>query len=233
MSARKYILSLSGGKDSTAMLLRLLELGAPVDEIVYFDSGWEFPAMSKHIDTLEQYIGRKITRLHPRESFDYVLSSKPVTRRKKGDPMHGKVYRHGHGWPSMCRRWCTSSKCATIARHLPADAVTYIGFAADEQARSKGGLYPLQGWGWTEQKCLDFCRDKGFFFSGLYDHFSRVSCYRCPLKSLADFRTLRNFYPGLWQSMLSAANRIVSQQGRVFWHGKTLAELDAIFSSSP
>ena len=39
----KYIVSFSGGKDSTAMLLRLLEEGRPVDDIVFCDTTAEFP----------------------------------------------------------------------------------------------------------------------------------------------------------------------------------------------
>ena len=34
-----------GGKDSTAMLLHMLELGMPVNEVVNVDTGMEFPEM--------------------------------------------------------------------------------------------------------------------------------------------------------------------------------------------
>lgn len=33
----KHLVSLSGGKDSTAMLIRMLELGYQVDDIVFVD----------------------------------------------------------------------------------------------------------------------------------------------------------------------------------------------------
>lgn len=38
-----YVVSFSGGKDSTAMLLRLLELNYPIDEVVCCDTYKEFP----------------------------------------------------------------------------------------------------------------------------------------------------------------------------------------------
>ena len=44
-----HIASFSGGKDSTAMVLRLIAEGLPLDEIVFFDTGWEFPQMYEHI----------------------------------------------------------------------------------------------------------------------------------------------------------------------------------------
>ena len=37
----KNILSFSGGKDSTAMLLMAIDKNVSVDEIVVFDTGWD------------------------------------------------------------------------------------------------------------------------------------------------------------------------------------------------
>ena len=64
------IISLSGGKDSTAMLLMMLEKKIKVDHIVFFDTGWEFPEMYEHIDKLEKYIGSEIIRLKHKIPFD-------------------------------------------------------------------------------------------------------------------------------------------------------------------
>lgn len=44
----KNILSFSGGKDSTAMLLMAIDKNVSVDEIVVFDTGWEYPEMYEH-----------------------------------------------------------------------------------------------------------------------------------------------------------------------------------------
>ena len=57
MKERKYIVSLSGGKDSTAMLLRLIEEGYPIDLILFCDTGLEFPQMYDHIEKVQKYIG--------------------------------------------------------------------------------------------------------------------------------------------------------------------------------
>lgn len=54
MKPKKYVLSLSGGKDSTAMLLRLLEEKQPVDFILFCDTGLEFPQMYEHLEIYRQ-----------------------------------------------------------------------------------------------------------------------------------------------------------------------------------
>ena len=52
----KHIVSFSGGKDSTAMLLRMLEENMQVDEIIYCDTYKEFPQMYKHIEKIKKYL---------------------------------------------------------------------------------------------------------------------------------------------------------------------------------
>lgn len=71
MREKKYIVSLSGGKDSTAMLLRLIEENRPVDLILFCDTGLEFPQMYDHLRQLEEYIQRPITILKAEHSFEY------------------------------------------------------------------------------------------------------------------------------------------------------------------
>lgn len=66
-----HVVSLSGGKDSTAMPIMMLERGMPVDEVVWFDTGWEFPAMVGHIGKVEAETGVPVTRLRPDLPFNY------------------------------------------------------------------------------------------------------------------------------------------------------------------
>lgn len=74
----KYIVSFSGGKDSTAMLLRLIEEKKPIDEIIFCDTGKEFPdlfADAIRLDRLSPYqfspketLEQKVKRWHEKES---------------------------------------------------------------------------------------------------------------------------------------------------------------------
>ena len=50
----KHIAFFSGGKDSTAMLLLILENNLPLDEIIFNDTTVEFPDMYDHIDKVKK-----------------------------------------------------------------------------------------------------------------------------------------------------------------------------------
>lgn len=198
----KYIASLSGGKDSTAMVLRLLEENRPLDEIIFCDTGMEFPQMYEHLDRLEQYIGRPITRLKAPASFEYYFSED--TPPRKNPALLGKC---GRSWPGPLNRWCTGMlKTRIVDAYLKEQygqdtLIQYIGIAADEPERVKEHRYPLVEWGMTEADCLQYCRARGFDWSGLYDIFKRVSCWCCPLQPLEELRKLRTHFPTLWAKL--------------------------------
>ena len=75
-------MSFSGGKDSTAMLLRMIEENMKIDEIIFLDTGVEFPEMYNHIKQVEEYIGRPITKLKDEHSFEYYMLEHVKTRGK-------------------------------------------------------------------------------------------------------------------------------------------------------
>ena len=57
-----YVASLSGGKDSTAMVLRLVEEKWPLDLILFCDTGLEFPEMYTHVEQLEKELPVPVVR---------------------------------------------------------------------------------------------------------------------------------------------------------------------------
>ena len=114
MKTPLHVVSLSGGKDSTAMLLRMLEEGWPVDIILFCDTGLEFEAMYRHIDKLEQYIGRPITRLKSQQSFEYLFFEH--SPKRKNPALRDKK---GFSWAGPRNRWCTAVlKTRLIDRYL-------------------------------------------------------------------------------------------------------------------
>lgn len=208
------IVSFSGGKDSTAMLLRLMELNEPINEVIWCDTYKEFPEMYSHIAKVRKAVenaGIKFTELRAEHSFDYYMFEKYIDRKnvnvveKYNDPL-------GYSWAGPHMRWCTRVlKLEVVSKYIKEiekkyNVIQYIGIAADEQYRierkiSVGQRHPLVEWNWTEQMCLDYCYSKGYDWNGLYTHFTRASCWCCPLQSLDNLRNLYRFYPKLWDEL--------------------------------
>lgn len=197
----RKIVCFSGGKDSTAMLLLMIEKGISFNEIVYFNSGaWEFPEMKKHVFHVEKYIQKKITQLAPTKSFSYWFWQH-WPNRKHHQPGLGK------SWPTAVVKWCKRVKCDTMDKYCK-DSLRYIGFAHDEQKRCNtknmqklNVKFPLIDMEITEQQALQICYDHGFLWGGLYEHFDRASCWCCPYQPLKSLRSLWKYFPRLWQKL--------------------------------
>ena len=54
-----HAVSLSGGKDSTAMLLLMIERDLPINTVLWADTGMEFPEMYDHISKVDDYLYRE------------------------------------------------------------------------------------------------------------------------------------------------------------------------------
>lgn len=210
---RNNIIAFSGGKDSTALLLMMLERGENVHSVMFFDTGWEFPQMYDHIAKVEEYTGIEIVRLKPEKSFDYWMFDAPIKKQK--GPDKGKIHRIGNDWPNP-HRWCTRIKIRTQIAYAKTieDSVECIGFAADEEHRTESKefkrrsvRFPLVEWGISEEEALAYCRERGFHWDGLYNIFFRVSCYLCPHKRVEEIRNVRKHFPDLWEKMLDMDRR--------------------------
>ena len=219
-----WVLSFSGGKDSTALGLEWLTRHRadpttyPLDEVIYCDTGMEFPAMAEHINRLEPIFtdaGIKFTRLKSGKPFEYwMFEYEPKCRNPT------LVDKKGKGWPTSRVRWCTSElKLDVVKRYFRRleknfTVMQLIGLAADETERLKKPInqnpthrHPLAEWGWTEADCLQYCYDHGFDWGGLYELFNRVSCWCCPLQSLQELRKLRTHFPELWECLQNMDHR--------------------------
>lgn len=87
----KYVCCFSGGKDSTAMLIHLLENDLPLDEILYVNVGdWIWKSAQEHIKQVENTLNVKITQIDVTDELD------------KGFQRWG--------FPSFLNRWCTGVK---------------------------------------------------------------------------------------------------------------------------
>lgn len=229
-----YIASFSGGKDSTAMVLRLIEERKPLDEVINIDTSVEFPAMYEHIAEIRRFVqihGIKFTTIKAEHDFEYYLLEHPVKPRNPKYKPH-----KGYGFPMVVGRWCTRRlKTEPVEKYLKTfkdvNVIEYIGFASDEPKRiiiRPDRAYPLVDWGMTEKDCLEYCFDRGYDFGGLYEHMDRVSCWCCPLSSLKSLKVLWKYYPELW-AKLENWEKMIGERDVKFTRRYSVAELTERF----
>lgn len=204
------VVSFSGGKDSTAMLLRLLELGEEIDRIIFADTGYVFPELYEYIKRIEKHIGREIEIIQPETTFDSWRDGKLTRGKNKGDV---------RGFPQVLTPcyWTREAKIKPLEKaHKGADVV-FIGIAFDEQQRcvKKAGRirYPLVEWKWTEADCVDYLNKKGLL-NPLYVNFNRLGCWMCPKQSEQSLYVLWKNYPDLWKKLERYEKENLASTGR-------------------
>lgn len=221
----KRIASVSFGKDSTAMLLRIMEEGLPLDEVVFYDTGAEFDAIYNVRDRLLPIIranGITYTELHPPRPFFYDMLEKPIKTRDGGQKI-------GYKWCGGLCRWGTRQKITAIDK-ASKGAFVYVGIAADEmrrieRERNENKLLPLVEWGMTEADCLAYCEERGIKWTeggiDLYGVLDRVSCWCCRNKNLKELRGIYESLPHYWDRLL----RLEAAIGEPMKSSGTLPEL--------
>ena len=182
------VASVSGGKDSTALMCALIAAGIPF-RAVFADTGWEAAETYEYLGTLERVLGLTIDRV--------------------GAPggMRAKI-RERAGFPARMQRWCTRELKLDplrafhdrVAEECDADTVSAVGIRAEEsasRARMAGWEHSPE-WGgyvwrpllhWTVADVLSIHHRHGIPIHPLYQRgHSRVGCWPCIFADKAEIR---------------------------------------------
>lgn len=212
----KYVASISFGKDSLAMLLKLIEEKYPLDYVVFYDTGMEFECIYVLRDKIKPMLKQhniEFIELKPKDPFLYTMLERPTYSKQKG-------YHNGYGWCGGLCRWGTTEKLKTIRqfkKSLNDDVIDYVGIAADEpkrfdKAKSEGKILPLVEWGMTEKDCLDYCYEKGYNWIvdgiDLYSILDRVSCWCCANKNLKELKNIYQYLPAYWNKLRQLQDKL-------------------------
>jgi len=199
----------SGGKDSTAMLLRLLELddpSMPVNRIVFADTGFEFPELLEYMNKVMEYINTK----YPEKNLELEMVGSP---RSWDDWFYGVMQRGANkgkqrGAPLRAYPcyWASEAKVQPLQKVAEEADIAYIGIAADEahrvgkedDPRNAKNRYPLVEWGWSEDDCIKYL-DSLEMVNELYVHFDRLGCFHCIKQPLDSWWNLWRGYPEFWE----------------------------------
>ena len=200
----RHVIGLSGGKDSTAMALRLSEIEPQDYEYLITPTGNELPEMLAHWDRLEKLLGRSLTRLQPME----------------GDGLRTLIERM-HALPNHRQRWCTRIlKIEPTIAYLESirPCIAYVGLRYDEEAR--GGIYgempgvtqdyPLRRWGWGIEQVRTYLDERGVCIP------TRTDCAWCYGQRLIEWKRLLQQYPEKYQEGAD----LETQTGRTFRSAK-------------
>jgi 3'-phosphoadenosine 5'-phosphosulfate sulfotransferase (PAPS reductase)/FAD synthetase len=183
------IISFSGGKDSTAMVILAKHGLIDVDVIRMCTLGeWDWPEMRKHVKQVENYVDMEIEKID--------LSQKLY-----------KMFRK-YGFPHFTNRYCTGLKKDTMNKLITRKDTTYIGITADEPKRAnnknyyKGNVeFPLFSLDLTFKDTLKLCYAEGFDFGGVYNHHEHFNCWCCPLQKIDEIEWIYRNRPELWQKL--------------------------------
>lgn len=166
----RHVLSLSGGKDSTALAVYMRDK-VPEMEYVFMDTGEELPETYEYLDKLEAYLGKPVVRLNPDRPFSHYLD---IYRGVLPDPR---------------TRWCTRMlKIKPFERYVGDDPViSYLAIRADELHR-KGyistkpnitAVYPFIEDGIVKNDVYRILEESGLGLPEYYKWRSRSGCYFC------------------------------------------------------
>lgn len=219
---KRTLVCFSGGKDSTAMLLRMLEIGEPVHGIAFADTLREFPELYEYIEFIQGYLdehypqlrkdGIVIEMLQPVHDFDEWMNGKAERGRHEGK-VRGLPL---HTFPCWYAR---NAKLRPLENHKRDGKfdVSCVGIAIDESHRTSlvdpGLRYPLCEWGWTEPDCIKYLEDKGIP-NPLYKVFARLGCFHCHKQGLASWWGVWKNYPDLWQQSVALDEAGAAIDGR-------------------
>ena len=166
----RHILSLSGGKDSTALALYMRDR-VPEMEYVFCDTGEELQETYDYLRKIEAHLGKEITFLNPDRPFVHYLH----------------IYRDV--LPDPRTRWCTRMlKLKPFEKHVGKNPVTlYVGIRADEPNRTgyvstKPNItsrFPFVEDGLRHGDIMRILNDSGLGLPEYYSWRSRSGCYFC------------------------------------------------------
>ncbi len=212
----RHILSLSGGKDSSALAIYMRDK-VPEMEYAFCDTGKELPETYEYLSRLEAYLGKPIERLNSERGFDHWL----------------EVY--GNYLPSSRMRWCTRQlKLKPFEEYVGSDpVVSYVGIRADEDREGYvstkpniRAVFPFKEDGIVKADVFRLLEESGVGIPDYYKWRTRSGCYFCFFQRKSEWVGLKENHPDLFAAA-AAYEKIDEATGqRYSWQSKeTLEEM--------
>jgi 3'-phosphoadenosine 5'-phosphosulfate sulfotransferase (PAPS reductase)/FAD synthetase len=236
----RHIVSVSGGKDSTALAIYMKQAYPRIPvEYVFCDTGCELPETYEYLECLEALLDIQVVRVNALD----LLGVEKKPGRNPFDILLYEVY--GGFLPNQRSRWCTRMlKIKPFEAYVgEGQAFSYIGIRADEnrdgyvakkppvfsQQPNIVPVYPFKddGLGLADVKVL--LEESGLGLPEYYRWRSRSGCYFCFYQQLGEWQRLKEHHPQLFERAKTYEK--INGNKKFTWNqGKTL---DYIASLSP
>ena len=211
---KRYIVSYSGGKDSTDTVILGLENNEPITDAVWCEVMFDND-ISGEIPEHRDFMYSTAIPFLKSEKINVHIVKSPKTyvelfqKVVGGDgPAAGKIW----AWP-LCNRCYVNRdlKVRPIERYIRSmfhgqDIVQYIGIANDEEDRivrldGIRRISLMEKYGHSENDAICACKGRGLY-SPCYAFAKRNGCFFCPNAQREELRHLYDYHPDLWARLL-------------------------------
>lgn len=212
----KYLLSVSGGKDSTAMILHFKEslIDPELVDFVFMDTGWEHKDTYDYLDYIENefniYINRLRHNVKVKEEFQELYQQCLDIMGRDYSDFVARAINYAF-FPSTGFKWCTKDlKIKPLQAFLNASEFEYINTVGVRRLESKKRA-ELPMWEfnngfniwfyrpllhWTYQEVIDIHKRHNVKPNPLYlDGHDRVGCYPCITHNKKSIKALDKNHP--------------------------------------
>lgn len=202
----KYVASCSFGKDSLAMIIKIKELGLPLDEVIYVDIMFD-DNISGETPEMESFISKAEKILKEKFNIE-VIHLKGITFKEQFYKVkqRGKHIGDNYGFLYTIGAWCNDRlKIQPIKEYLRKQTepvIQYVGIAYDEPKRyerlnHETHIAPLYDLKITEKEAMEIC-EKYDLVSPIYKTSFRGGCWFCPKQKLSQLKWLYKEHNNLW-----------------------------------
>lgn len=220
-SYETYIVSYSGGKDSTATLLWALDnLPRNRLRVIFCDTGAEWPETYEYLKYIEQELGVTIKRI---KNGDRSL---PIGSRERqawasASNLFDMIRQRGM-WPSARFRYCTKYlKMWPLRLHSTPNSVLLFGERrAESRRRASLEKWDINGaefhkspifrpiLNWSECKVWDYLRSHHILPNPVYNHTTRCGCWCCIMAPKTQILNFCKLHPVIAQRATSLEREI-------------------------
>jgi 3'-phosphoadenosine 5'-phosphosulfate sulfotransferase (PAPS reductase)/FAD synthetase len=196
----------SGHANSSAMVLRMCEIGTPPDRVVHATTRHEFDFVYEFMEKFQkvcpvEIIFEDMAKDRPDKEFENFFH-KPWCKGNHLGEIHGFPLQSHPCWHNR------NVKQPVYNKYEKTSSEVYTGFHSGERHRAAAKFqfgnhrFPLIEWGWGWKDSLSYLKKRGIPHQGYKDYgFDRLGCWFCPRQGDTELFILYQKFPDLFSRL--------------------------------